>query len=98
MRCPLCNVPMREVERRGVRIDVCPECRGVWLDGGELDRLLAAGEAWDEEYGYAPRPPHHDRDDRKYSDRDRYDDRDYRRKRKRKSFLSEIFDFDIFDD
>lgn len=41
MRCPLCDVPMKEVERRGVLIDVCPECRGVWLDRGELEKLLA---------------------------------------------------------
>ncbi|MFZ5823653.1 MAG: zf-TFIIB domain-containing protein, partial [Bacillota bacterium] len=50
MRCPMCNVAMREVDRRGVRIDVCPECRGVWLDGGELEKLLAAGESWESEY------------------------------------------------
>ncbi|WP_366017887.1 zf-TFIIB domain-containing protein [Thermanaeromonas sp.] len=41
MRCPFCDVPMKEVERRGVLIDVCPECRGVWLDRGELEKLLA---------------------------------------------------------
>lgn len=42
MRCPLCDVAMREVSRRGVKIDVCPECRGVWLDRGELDHLIEA--------------------------------------------------------
>ncbi|MBP2018181.1 Zn-finger nucleic acid-binding protein [Symbiobacterium terraclitae] len=88
MRCPLCNVPMREVERRGVRLDVCTECHGVWLDGGELDKLLAAGQAWEDEYRYHPRPAYGDR----------YDDEDsYRRKKKRKHFLEEIFDFAILD-
>ena len=42
MRCPICDVPMREVTRRGVKIDVCPECKGVWLDRGELDHLIEA--------------------------------------------------------
>jgi Zn-finger nucleic acid-binding protein len=36
MRCPLCDVAMREVTRRGVKIGIYPECRGVWLDRGEL--------------------------------------------------------------
>lgn len=87
MRCPLCNVAMREVDRRGVRIDVCPECRGVWLDGGELDKLLATGESWESEY--RTRTPFGDRDD--HRDRD-----DYRHtKKKKKGFLGEVFD--IFD-
>ncbi len=40
---------MKEVERRGVLIDVCPECRGVWLDRGELEKLLAIADR--AEYG-----------------------------------------------
>lgn len=81
MKCPLCNVPMRELERRGVLIDVCPECRGVWLDGGELDKLLAAGEKWESEHR---------------SDRETRSDRDYRQHpKKKRGFLGEIFD--IFD-
>lgn len=42
MRCPLDDAPMREVTRRGVKVDICPECRGVWLDRGELDHLIEA--------------------------------------------------------
>ena len=42
--CPNCQVGMREVERRGVLIDVCPQCGGVWLDKGELEKLLAEAE------------------------------------------------------
>lgn len=42
MKCPVCNdVRMREVEKDGVLIDVCPDCKGVWLDRGELDKLLS---------------------------------------------------------
>ena len=81
MRCPLCGVPMREVPRRGVRIDVCPECRGVWLDAGELEKLLASAEAWEEE---------------DFRERDRewpeYRRHPYGRKRRR-HFLDELFDF-----
>jgi len=41
MKCPICNdVRMREVEKDGVHIDICPECKGVWLDRGELDKLM----------------------------------------------------------
>ena len=82
MRCPLCGVPMREVPRRGVKIDVCPECRGVWLDSGELEKLLAGAEVWEEE-------------DFRHRDRDElvYERHPYGRKR-RKHFLDDLFDFD----
>ena len=39
--CPNCKVPMVVVPRNGVEIDVCPDCQGVWLDRGEIDRLMA---------------------------------------------------------
>jgi hypothetical protein len=41
MRCPVCDANMREVEKNGVLIDICPDCKGVWLDRGELDKLMA---------------------------------------------------------
>ncbi|SDW56028.1 zf-TFIIB domain-containing protein [Paenibacillus sp. CF384] len=41
MKCPVCSdVRMREIEKDGVLIDVCPDCKGVWLDRGELDKLV----------------------------------------------------------
>ena len=40
MKCPHCNVPLVMTERQGVEIDYCPQCRGVWLDRGELDKIL----------------------------------------------------------
>ncbi|MEI6985261.1 MAG: zf-TFIIB domain-containing protein [Rhodospirillaceae bacterium] len=43
--CPNCNVGMVVVPRNGVEIDVCPDCQGVWLDRGELDRLMASVSA-----------------------------------------------------
>lgn len=103
MRCPLCDVSMKEVERRGVLIDVCPECRGVWLDRGELDKLLATAERYEgerhwEEEARAGRgwKPEHDRE-REYRDDKEYPDREWGKRKKRRGLLGEIFDFDFFD-
>ncbi len=107
MRCPVDNETLVMADRSGVEIDYCPKCRGVWLDRGELDKILerAAGSA-------APAPqatpvslqrpenrpqPRRDDDRRDHDDRRRFgddddDDRRYPRKR-RESFLSDIFDF-----
>jgi Zn-finger nucleic acid-binding protein len=42
MKCPVCSdVRMREVEKDNLLIDVCPDCKGVWLDRGELDKLMS---------------------------------------------------------
>ena len=83
MPCPVCHVPLVMSERQGVEIDYCPQCRGVWLDRGELDKLLSAAER-DEEVRFR------DQD----RDRDRYPAggaTGYPRKKK-KSFLSELFE------
>ncbi len=40
MPCPVCTVPLVMSERQGVEIDYCPQCRGVWLDRGELDKII----------------------------------------------------------
>jgi len=45
MKCPICDVEMRTAEREGVEIDSCPQCRGVWLDRGELEKILASVES-----------------------------------------------------
>jgi Zn-finger nucleic acid-binding protein len=45
MNCPTCNVELRITDRQGVEIDYCPKCRGVWLDRGELDKLIERGTA-----------------------------------------------------
>ncbi|BCX02865.1 MAG: hypothetical protein KatS3mg053_0803 [Candidatus Roseilinea sp.] len=99
MKCPICDVEMRLAERQGVEIDYCPNCRGVWLDRGELDKLIERSRAaltWDERDAGVQRD--FDRPARSaYEpfDRDRERDDDYRRSRKRRrSFLEELFDFD----
>ena len=74
-------------ERQGIEIDYCPKCRGVWLDRGELDKLI--DRAAPQGAAPSPSPGSSPREDREDDDRYR---RDY--KRKRGGFLGEIFDFD----
>ena len=40
MNCPTCKVPLVMSERQGIEIDYCPQCRGIWLDRGELDKII----------------------------------------------------------
>ena len=40
MQCPVCRVPLAMSDRQGIEIDYCPQCRGVWLDRGELDKIV----------------------------------------------------------
>ena len=83
MLCPVCHVGLSMTDRQGVEIDYCPQCRGVWLDRGELDKIIErSGSAATP----APQQVHY-RPDRDYRDEDRY----YQKKRK-KSFLEELFD------
>jgi hypothetical protein len=44
MKCPTCDVALVMAERAGVEIDYCPQCRGVWLDRGELDKIVARSD------------------------------------------------------
>ncbi|GAB3224394.1 hypothetical protein GCM10027447_12960 [Glycomyces halotolerans] len=84
---------MRQYERNGVVVDQCTECKGIFLDRGELDHLLDAEAAFNSGVPAAPPPPPPPSYDRRYDDRDRYyDDRSYK-KRKRKSVFEELFDF-----
>lgn len=89
MYCPVCDsVRMREVEREGVLIDGCPNCKGVWLDRGELEKLMAAereDRRYEREYESPSSDPY-----RKYS----HDHRRDHKRRKRSVF--DIFE-DLFD-
>ena len=99
MRCPVCDDQQLVISsREGVEIDYCAQCRGVWLDRGELDKIIdRAGPAG------APVPPprqeERSRDDDRYRDDDRHRDDDrpsgdprYDKRKKRRSFLEDIFD------
>lgn len=101
MKCPNCNETLLITERHQVEIDYCPSCRGVWLDKGELDKLLnfAADQNDRPEPRYQERKEqdHH----RHHDEQHRYKDEKYgqhghphQQHRKKKSFLSDFFDFD----
>jgi len=103
MKCPKnCSSNLVIAERHGVEIDYCPECRGVWLDRGELDKIIERAEALvvppaavsvGEPYRPSiPRDDYRRRDDDDDDD-DRYRHSDDYRKRKKKSFLGDLFDF-----
>ncbi|MHB1461804.1 MAG: TFIIB-type zinc ribbon-containing protein [Armatimonadota bacterium] len=102
MQCPVCNNTLTAVERSGIEIDVCPQCKGVWLDRGELEKLiqleLRGSTSIDD------RSIRRDRDDDDEDDDDHRrgirfgDDDDQRysstdpRRRKKKGFLGGIFE------
>jgi Zn-finger nucleic acid-binding protein len=93
MNCPSCNTVLTLTERSGVEIDYCPQCRGVWLDRGELDKILERSAAYEEPRRQKPFTNKHEW--REYDDdyRKRYDDDHDKYPHKRKSFLGELFDF-----
>jgi uncharacterized protein len=45
MSCPVCKAPLAMSDRQGIEIDYCPQCRGVWLDRGELDKIIERSAA-----------------------------------------------------
>ena len=80
MNCPVCSVELKMADRQGVEIDYCPQCRGVWLDRGELDKIIerttsipkeASGDYKEPQYGGYKHKKH-----------------------KKRSFLGDLFDFD----
>lgn len=86
MQCPVDNETLVMTDRNGVEIDYCPKCRGVWLDRGELDKIIdraaapqppVKGPRYDEDYGERGTPSRDGKPHRK----------------KRESFLGELFDF-----
>jgi Zn-finger nucleic acid-binding protein len=57
MTCPKCRGEMRTYERSGVTVDQCTECRGIFLDRGELEKLFEAEANWNQQQPAAQRPP-----------------------------------------
>jgi uncharacterized protein len=97
LRCPNDQSRLVELDRAGVLIDACPECRGVWLDRGELDKILvkerelSMGRAADDDFfeemegrrGSSSSPSEPGRDDRPVE-----------KKRRRRGLLEDLLDFD----
>lgn len=106
MKCPTCKSPdLLMTDRQGVEIDYCPTCRGVWLDRGELDKLIERAAGDDNVQGAALQPAtastnagfERSRDERSRFEDDDRRERDYHDRRhpykKKKSMLGELFDF-----
>jgi uncharacterized protein len=95
--CPKCQGLMRTYERSGVTVDQCADCRGIFLDRGELERLVDAEQGWQRGH-QAPSEREYERGRQQtipnpFKDRD--DDRRYSegsQKRRKKSFFDELFD------
>jgi Zn-finger nucleic acid-binding protein len=91
--CPTCRVALVMSERQGIEIDYCPQCRGVWLDRGELDKIIeragneAAPQPQPQPQSYAQSQPRRGRDDDDYAR-----SQGHRHPKRRKSFLEELFD------
>ena len=91
MKCPICNnINLLMADKNGVEIDYCPECRGIWLDRGELEKIIESSnnhEKNNQQQYKSHSGDHHD-DNHNYSN-DKYQDKRY----KKKSFLGDMFDF-----
>ena len=105
LMCPNDNAQMQTLDRNGVQFDMCPTCRGVWLDRGELEKLMegAVASAAPAQPAYAPPPqqsaPHQNApwgqapQQPQYREQPRYrDDDDYRYKKKKRDSIFDIFD------
>ena len=98
MKCPIDDEVLLVSSREGIEIDHCPKCRGVWLDRGELDKIIeraapsvlgsSAPSRGPEREREPERARPRDRDDRYYDDDSRY------RKKRKRSFLEDLFEFD----
>ena len=101
MKCPNCNETLVMADRQGVEIDYCPSCRGVWLDRGELDKIIERTADYTPPPQQSTNPGNIYSDDKKYYDQDKkqypdqynYNDPRYKHKKK-KGFLGDFFDFD----
>lgn len=80
MFCPNCkDIQLVMSERKGVEIDYCPQCRGVWLDRGELDKIIEKSVSEEQTTSHSYRDKHHDR-------------QGYDKPYRKKSFWHELFD------
>jgi hypothetical protein len=94
MKCPIDQTTLQVTDRQGIEIDWCPTCRGVWLDRGELDKLIERSGTFTAPVASAgDQRPYRDDDDDDWDDRRRHEGGQQPRRRKKKSFLDDLFDF-----
>lgn len=95
MKCPIDDSELSMSDRQGIEIDYCPSCRGVWLDRGELDKIIersgvsSVDNRTENNDRHQYQEPQHDRS----SHGNKYDDRQYGKKHKKEGFLGDLFDF-----
>lgn len=97
MRCPRCNSELNEVAKDSVMIDVCSQCRGVWLDRGELDKLISRVDSYDHHEYSSHHDDHHDSDHNWKHENEghhghNYEEHNGYHKKKKKSGIMDIFD------
>ena len=90
MKCPLDDTVLQMTDRNGIEIDYCPQCRGVWLDRGELDKIIDRSVGAPAAPQPSAAPPPQQPQQTAYPPQ--HDQRYYKKKR-RESFLGELFDF-----
>ncbi len=97
LMCPNCDASMQAVQRASVEFDMCPRCRGVWLDRGELEKLMSLEREETQAVYGQPRP--YTRPDHHHDHHKRHDDDDDRHRRPGQyGHKKKRFDlFDIFD-
>ncbi len=99
MRCPNDETTLVMSERSGIEIDYCPECRGVWLDRGELDKIIDRSVSMEQPVAppapqapQAPQPAQYDRYDDRRAPQYPPQQQGHYKKRKKESWLSELFE------
>ena len=87
MKCPSCNETLLMSDKQGVEIDYCPNCRGIWLDRGELEKILErTGNHYADKKNY-------DKDYKRYGYDEHQSHSGHHPHKKKKSFLDDFFDF-----
>ena len=92
MKCPNDGTELKMTDRSGIEIDYCPSCRGIWLDKGELDKIIERSAEHYHPKGQESTPPDKDKYYRRESDHHYHGDRHHYKKKK--GFLGDFFDFD----
>jgi len=94
MNCPSCKIPLVMSERQGIEIDYCPQCRGIWLDRGELDKLIEKSIAAEnkQEFSAGSQQQQQQQQQQPPSSYDQQRDQAYYDRHKKKHWLNELFD------
>ncbi|MGV3507853.1 MAG: zf-TFIIB domain-containing protein [Sphingobacteriaceae bacterium] len=87
MKCPNCQATLLLADKKGVEIDYCPECRGIWLDRGELEKIMERSA------DHYSKRENYESDSKRYGYNDQSSDHYKKHPHKKKSFLDDFFDF-----